>query len=462
MGGKVLRIVLIGAGSREFSRGLVNDLVLEEALLSERETELWMVDIDPAALDVMYAYAQRAVRHRGVSVKVFRTTDRREALPGADYVLLAVELKRMELWEQDFRLPVALGMRHAYGENGGPGALFHTLRNYEIIFPILEDIERLCPEALLLNFTNPEARILKAILTLTKVRAIGLCHGFHDFHRLVERMTGRRAADLDIRTAGMNHLFAYYRIVDPTSGEDLAPAFEAALRARSGELPPLARYIWETFGVIGMDSDHHIGEYIPYAPEFLGLSWLFGIEEQALRSGKRAGSAAVDSNVRFQAWRYHIPVAEYLEKRPDRRIDEILSGAASLVDSDIESSGELAVPVIADIELDRKKLRSAVNVLNADLFIPNLDREACVEIPATVDAGGIHPEHVPPLPEGFAAQLRLQGSIQAIVVEAYRQRSRKLLLQALLLDPGITSARAAERYLEVAFDLQADFLASWR
>jgi alpha-galactosidase len=102
-------------------------------------------------------------------------------VPGADFVLLSVAIGRMDLWEQDFRIPLSFGFRHVYGENGGPGAMFHALRNYQLIFPILRDIERLCPETCLLNFTNPEARILTAILKLTKIKAIGLCHGFHNF-----------------------------------------------------------------------------------------------------------------------------------------------------------------------------------------------------------------------------------------------------------------------------------------
>ena len=452
-----LKIVLIGAGSREFSRGLVNDLVLETGLYSDRSIDFWMVDIDPKALKIMSEYARKAAETAGAGLRVFSTTDRRDALPGADYVLVSVEQRRMELWEQDFRLPLAFGMKHVYGENGGPGAIFHTLRNYEILFPILEDVAKLCPGSLLLNFTNPETRILKAILTLTKVRAIGLCHGFYDFHRLVKRMLGKDASELDIRTAGMNHFFTYYRIEDRKSGKNMIPEFERVLREKVGELPPLSRYFWETFGVMGIDSDHHIGEYIPYAWEFAGLDWLFGIEGRKLYHG----APAIDANVSYRAWHYRMDVRSYLESRLDKRLDDILSGKIELSKEDIVSSGELAVPVIADIELDRGSFRSAVNLLNTDGYIPNLDRDACIEIPAVVDARGIHPEFAPPLPEGFAAQVRLQNSIQKLIVEAHEKRSRKLLLQALLLDPVVTSARDAERFLDAGFRLQAEFLPTW-
>ena len=176
------KIVVIGAGSKEFSRGLIHDLVLDTTLSQAVHLEVVLVDIHPQRLQTILDYARRCVEATGSSVKFTATTDREKALPDADFVLLSVAIGRMDLWEQDFRIPLSFGFRHVYGENGGPGAIFHALRNYKLIFPILQDIERLCPEAYLLNFTNPEARILKAILTLTNIRAIGLCHGLSLIH----------------------------------------------------------------------------------------------------------------------------------------------------------------------------------------------------------------------------------------------------------------------------------------
>jgi alpha-galactosidase len=452
-----VKIVLIGAGSREFSAGLFSDIALERELHEARRVELWLVDIDEAALSSMHGYAGRVFAAAGVEVGLHMTTRREEALPGADFVLVSVEQKRMELWEQDFRLPIACGLKQAYGENGGPGALFHTLRNLEIVLPMAEDVERLCPGALLINFTNPEARMLKAILTLTKARAIGLCHGFYGFHRLAARVLGRPASSLDIRTAGMNHFFSCYKLADLATGVDLKGEFERRLAADDSVLEPLTRYFWRAFGVVGYPSDHHIGEYVGWAPEIMGLGWLFGVEGQALEPGQ----PPIDSNARFKAWHYKVDVGGLLRDRPGKRDEELLSGKAAVEASDIRPSGELAVPVITDIVLDRGRLRGAVNVLNEGGYIPNLDRDACVEVPATVDASGLHPDMAPPLPEAFAAQVRLQGSIQKLVTEAYRRRSRALLLQALLIDPAVDSPRGAERFLEEGFRLQAAYLRGW-
>jgi alpha-galactosidase len=138
--------------------------------------------------------------------------------------------------------------------------------------------------------------------------------------------------------------------------------------------------------------------------------------------------------------------------------NEYLNGQRMPDEKVLVKSGELAVPVIGDIVLNRKMWRASVNVLNTEGYIENLARDGCIEVPAVVDANGIHPEFVGSLPEGFAAQIRLQHSIQKLLVEAYQQKSRKLLLQALLLDPVVDSAVNAKKFLDYMLDLQAEYL----
>ena len=449
-----VKIVLIGAGSKEFSRGLIHDLVLDKELPQAAHIDVVLVDIHAKNLHTMLEYAKRCVEITKAPITLQATTNREEALPGADFVLLSVAIGRMDLWEQDFRVPLSFGMRHIYGENGGPGALFHALRNYKLIFPILRDIEKLCPEAYLINFTNPEARILTAILTLTKIKAIGLCHGFYSFHRLVAKVLERPVEELDIRTAGMNHFYTYYHISDKHSGENLIPAFERQIAENPDILEPLVRFLWDTFGVIGYGSDGHIGEYIGYAHEFAGMRWEFGIENRKVLQTDEL----VTSWTAFRAWQHRIDVGTLLAGDILQVDDEYLHGQRPPDDTVLVTSGELAVPVIGDIVLDRKILRAAVNVLNTEGYIDNLSKDGCIEVPAVVDAAGIHPEYVGSLPEGFAAQIRLQHSIQKLLLEAYRQKSKKLLFQALLLDPVVDSAVNARKFLDYMLAIQAEYL----
>ncbi len=450
-----LKIVLIGAGSREFSRSVIHDLVLERQLHESRDLEVRLVDIDRASLDLMHGYARRCAETAGARIAFHATTERERALEGADFVLISVAVKRMELWEQDFRVPLACGAPHIYGENGGPGAAFHALRNLRIIMPVCRDIERLSPKAWVLNFTNPEARVLTAILTLTRLSAVGLCHGFHSFQALAARVLQRPLESLDVRTAGMNHFYTFYKITERGSGSDLVPEFSRRVDADPGLLQPLARYLWNTFGMLGYGSDNHIGEYVRFADEFAGRRWEFGIEHRKVHPAEQG----VDGRTVFEAWRHKLDVQTYLEKGIATEERDALTGKTPLRREDIAASGELAIPVIADIVLDRGKLREAVNVLNTDGFVENLDREGCIEVPATVDGHGVHPDRVGRLPEGFAALVRQQQSIQRLVVKAYAERSRKLLLQALLMDPASpASAAQTERMMDTLLELQAAYL----
>jgi alpha-galactosidase len=449
-----VKIVLIGAGSKEFSKGLIHDLVLENDIIENIAVEVVLVDLHEATLRERLEYARECARQTGASIEIKACMDRRTALPKADFVLLSVAIGRMELWEQDFRIPLGFGVRQIYGENGGPGAVFHALRNFELIFPILKDIEDLCPDALLINFTNPEARILTAILKLTKLNAIGLCHGFYSFHRFAGDTLGYNSEDLDIRTAGLNHFYTYYRITDKRSGKDLSGEFEKRITEKAEKLPPVVRYLWRTFGVIGYISDLHVGEYLGYAHELVGTKWKFGIESRKVVPGKRG----IDSYLAFDAWREGKDIETYLVQLEEYQ-NQLSSGNAEFDgQTKIQKSGELAVPIIGDILLDRKILRPAVNVLNTQGYIENLSREGCIEVPAIVDAEGIHPEFVGKLPEGFAAQIRLQHSIQHLLVDAYAKRSKKLLIQAILLDPVYVSPQHAEDLLEYMLGIQSAYL----
>jgi alpha-galactosidase len=450
-----VKIVIIGAGSREFSQRLVHDLVLERSLWESHDVKVTMVDIDAGSLALMSSYARRCAAAARAPIEFQATTDRPAALEGADFVLISVAVKRMELWEQDFRVPFAFGIPHIYGENGGPGAAFHALRNFRIILPICADIERICPDAWVLNFTNPEARVLLAILSLTKVKAIGLCHGFHSFRRLAGAVLARPLEHLDVRTAGMNHFYTYYRIAEREGGRDLIPEFESRLRADPSPLPPLVRYLWQTFGALGYVSDDHIGEYLGFAHELVGTVWQFGIEHRVVEPDE----SGVDGRVVFEAWRRKMDVGSFRRGNVAGEENDELSGKKPFRAEDLRRSGELAIPVIADMALDRGSWREAVNVLNTGGYIENLDRDSCVELPATVDSLGVHPEKVGRLPEGFASLIRQQHMVQRLLLRAFREKSRKLLLQALLIDPVVgTRAAQVERMLDHMLKIQAPYL----
>ena len=221
------------------------------------------------------------------------------------------------------------------------------------------------------------------------------------------------------------------RVMEKLGAYSVPDLVRMAATADAADGPPLFRKVAQVFGVLTFPSDDHIGEYLAWGAEYSGVKWKYGREHRA---------------VTLQADAPRPTLADYA------------SGQAPLDAGVLRPSGEITVPVILDMELDRGSFRHAVNVLNRDAYIPNLPRDAAVEVPARVDRRGLHPLHVPPIPDAFAAILRTQCTINALVTEAYRTRSRQLLLQALLLDPCVNRVGAAEQMLDEMLKLQRDFL----
>src|SRR5262245_62606922 len=169
-------IALIGAGSRSFVPETVRDVLLSEAL-AQRHVELRLMDILADNLLDIGCYAKSLVEKLGRTAEVSTTTSLEAALDGAQFVVSAVELGRSLYWAQDFHIPRKYGFRQVFAENGGPGSLFHGLRSMKAMVPIARTMERICPDAILLNYTNPMQKVGDAISALSKPPCIGLCHG---------------------------------------------------------------------------------------------------------------------------------------------------------------------------------------------------------------------------------------------------------------------------------------------
>src|SRR6266446_1112720 len=171
-----LVIALIGAGSRSFGPDTVRDILLSDAL-AERRLELRLMDIVADSLAEIGRYAKSLAERLGRNVEVGTTAALAEALAGAQFVVTAVEVERNLYWAQDYHIPRKYGFRHVFGENGGPGSLFHALRTMKGMVHIARTMERICPSALLLNYSNPMHKVCDAIATLSKTPCVGLCHG---------------------------------------------------------------------------------------------------------------------------------------------------------------------------------------------------------------------------------------------------------------------------------------------
>ncbi len=434
--GASCRVVLIGAGSTSFGPGTVNALLAARELHEAARLSVVLVDTNEAALERMLAYAWAVREFRGCEVAIEGTTDRTEALPGADFVVTAVSVGRFEYWWQDFSIPPAFGFQHVSGECGGPGAAFHTLRSLNLMVPIARDMERLCPGAWLLNFTNPESRVCLGVTRLTGIRAIGLCHGFHSTYAAVTRLLDRPAEELEINIGGINHFHFVLGVSDRASGEDLLPALHRALAEDTGDLEPLTRYLYDTFGALPFPSDSHLGEFVHFGYGFVGPHFL--PYERRYQASHGPGSARAE------------------------KLAAVIEGRAPVTEEVAAPGRELVGPIIVDAVLDRGAREESVNVPNAGAAVANLPEEAVVEVPVVVDAAGAHPVAVGALPEGLAALCRQQIAIQELLVRAYAEGSRDALLQALLLEPVVNDAGRARQMMEELLARQAHVLPDMR
>jgi alpha-galactosidase len=450
---KSLQVVVIGAGSASFGRGTIADLMACDEL-REFDLTVSLVDIDEAALDRMCRFAGLLKEHTHSPARIEATTDRREVLADADYVIVSVAKNRWQLWEKDFYIPAAYGFRHVFGETAGPGAAFHTLRSLELVVPMAQDMEALCPDALLINFTNPESRVCLGVTQLTPIRTVGLCHGpFSTLDKICE-VLGRPEEAIDLTVGGINHFHWALQIRSRPEGEDLYPEFHEKMKQSDWGLDPLIRRMYDLFGYLTYPAASHPGEYVGFGHEIGGpllINWGIG------QVSRRLGAKASEYSYVIEG-RPHQPSYELWSMEQADRIQRIAEGRDPLTEEFARPTRELAIPIICDIELDRDRKELSVNIPNENFAVSNLPEDAVVEIPARVDGEGVHPIAVGALPEALAGVCNLQISIQKLLVEAYRQRSKRLLLQALVIDPIVESADRAERMMEHMLEVEADYL----
>lgn len=416
------KIVFIGAGSVCFGLSMFRDIFTSDEM---RGCTLSLVDLDPDNLATMTALAEYLNGKTGLGLTIESTTDRRTALPGAGFVVSSIAIDRNRLWKMDFEVPKRLGIRHTLGENGGPGGLFFTLRTLPVVFDIARDIEELCPDALFLNFSNPESRIIMALGKYSSVRCIGLCHGIFMGRDGVAKVMGLDKDKVDVWGAGLNHFQWLQQIRHAETGKDLYPLLRDKERDFDPAFQPLTRKLFRSFGLWPTCSDDHLGEYLAYGYE----------------GGEHGYDFAWDVDNRATV---------------ARLIDETLTGVG-MPEWFLWPSGERAVAVIGGVLHNRKRFIESGVVYNRGA-IPNLPHDLAVEVPVVADAAGIHAVSLGPLPDPVAKLLHMQASVQQLAVEAAVHASKELALQTLLIDPVVNSTDAAVKLLDELWEINKPYI----
>jgi len=448
-----MKIVLFGAGSAQFGYGMLGDIFQNRTL---QDSEVVLVDIKPDALQVVEDAAHRYIQKHNHPAKVWATTDAEKALPGADFVIISIEVgDRFELWEQDWHIPLQYGFRQIYGENGGAGGVFHALRIIPPILRICSQVEQLCPDAYVFCYSNPLTAIATTVMRkFPEMKFIGVCHEIASLERYLPDILQTPIDNLHVRAAGLNHFSVIVEAKYLANGKDAYPdlidrakeffASEPGYSEiweyvqKTGELPRtegerkrmdlsfiearswsdrrLFKKFIDWFGLVPITVDSHMGEYVPWAFELA--------DHRGIRD--------------------FYTLYKYALSRVEPVIEE-------------ESVHERAGLMMEGIITDSGYEEPAVNIPNKGL-IPGLPEFISVEVPAKVGKDGFTGIPFPDYPKAFGALLRNYAGVNDMVAEAVIHKKKEYAFQALLVNPLITDARKAWELLETMIDRQKQWL----
>ncbi|MFX1316451.1 MAG: hypothetical protein ACFE9T_11345 [Promethearchaeota archaeon] len=429
------KITLIGAGSLQFGLGSVGSILDSEIL---EGATICLHDINEEALKLAHEACESAINSRNLNFTLESTKEREEALRNATFIINSIEVTpRFKLLDMDYRVPQEFGNKQVMGENGGPGGLFHSLRIIPPILDICEDIQRICPSALIINYSNPLSRICLAVKRkYPSLKFVGLCHEFQDFEPILTKILGTSISNLKIKAGGLNHFGVILDVKYKDTGKDAYPDIRknGSNILRSIEKGPyldsgydLIAFILETYGFLPYTTDGHYGEYIQWAWELADIP----ATRKFIRNYERG-----------------------LTEQGERYKSLIKKGKGAKV---VIPDEERAVPIIEGFISDSNHEEASVNIPNNDI-ITNLPRDLIVECPAIINKSGVHGVKLGEYPKGLAALLRAQASVQDLVVEAIITKSKNIALQALLADPVIETYWQAKKVLEEMLKLQKNYL----
>ena len=404
------KIALIGAGSHVFAQNLITDIISYPEL---RDSTIALMDIAQEPLDMITAFAKRIVKQEGFNTKIESTTNRREALEGADYVICTIQVGGLRAMFTDKEIIDKAGVDEAVADTIGPGGIFYGARNVPVILDICHDMEELCPNAWLLNYSNPMAIITWAINDYTRVKTIGLCHSVpHTAIQLAKYLEVPKE-EVSYWVAGINHMAWFLEL--KWQGKDAYPLLREKLKDYAVYSAADAHWagpdvvraeIFKAFGYFVTESSVHMSTYVPYFRKRPEL-----IEKFKLNT------------LTFTQWTES-------RKKQDAEFKSKLNSDEKIP---LNPSVEYGSIIIHSMETG-KPSRINANVKNKG-FITNLPEGSCVEVPCLVDKEGLHPCYVGDLPPQLAGLNRTNISVQELAVRGIVEKDKTKIFQSILLDP---------------------------
>lgn len=420
----MIKITFIGAGSTVFAKNVLGDCMLTPSL---QDAHIALYDIDLKRLDESYQMLENINKNCNESrATIVSYTDAREALTDATFVVNAIQVGGYEpCTVTDFEIPKKYGLRQTIADTLGIGGIFRGLRTIPVLLDYCKIMEEVCPDAWLLNYTNPMSILTLAVLKATKIKTIGLCHSVQVCAPDLLRHLGMEYDNVSYKIAGINHMALLLEV--ESNGQDLYPKIKEKAIAFEGKHYDMVRFeIMKRFGYYVTESSEHNSEYMPY---FIKEKYPELIE------------------------RFNIPLDEY----PRRCIEQIKNW--NKLREEIVHDHSLShtrtheyASYIMEAMITNKPYKIGANVLNTGL-ITNLPNDCVVEVPCLVDASGVTPCFVGDLPPQLAALNRTNINVHQLTVKAALTLKKEHIYHAAMLDPHTSSELSIDDIYALVDDL---------
>lgn len=400
------KIAIIGAGSIVFCKTLMLDIMATPGL---EDTQFALMAPSMTKTSQVEAFARRVIRENGLKAEVYATTDRREALKGASYVITVFQVGGVSAFEMDYKIPFKHGVDQCIGDTMGPGGVFRALRSIPVILDVAKDIEEVCPDAIMLNYVNPMAMVCWA-LGETKTKFVGLCHGVQTTLDLLAGYAGVPKEEIDYVCAGINHMAWFISLKH--KGVDLYPVLREKFEQPEYYVNEKVRgEVFRHFGYFMTESTGHLSEYVPW----------FRKNRKALDLYCDEPSFGGETGAYYQWCSF---VADKYKER------DILADEPARLP---KRSVEYCSYIIEALETGRV-FKFNGNVRN-DGMIANLPADCCAEGPIYADKNGLQRTLVGEIPPQCAALNMTNINVQRLAVLAAKTGDPETVVQACALDP---------------------------
>ena len=431
------KIAIIGAGSIVFCKTLLNDMFNTPSLSG---FEYALMSPTMGKIEKMKKYAQKIIDKNKLGARVYATTDRRDALKDAKYVIMMFQIGGNDAFRLDYEIPLKYGVDQCIGDSMGPGGVFRFLRTYNILRDIDKDIQELCPGATVLNYVNPMGMVCSYLGRATGLNYIGLCHGVQTTMDLISGYTDVPKEEIDFIAAGINHMAWFLKLEH--NGSDLYPLLKSNMEKPEYYINEKVRgEVMRHSGYFMTESTGHLSEYLPWFRKNQKALDLYC--DQPDFGGASGAYYKFSSAIQDKFNKVDVLSIETGELEP--RSKEYCSYILEALETNIAF-----------------KLNG--NVLNKN-YITNLPNNVCVEIPVYVDKEGLHPLTIGDLPVHLAAMNQSNLIVQNLAVEAAINIDPELAFAAISMDPltsSVLNLTEIRNLVAEMFESEAEWMPEFR